>query len=183
MRPVCLLIPTIRSVSTEAISPCWAPRSSSAPTVSSGVSEYSMIRSSAMPRFIPGKPNMVVQNMPGAGSLRAINYVANAAAKDGTPRTGEVVVVCAERVCAPETLDLDSGAHWLGVGSGFGTHGEALRTRLGERLAAVLPERLPHAADVARLAVPRLLAGEVVSAEQALPVYLRDKVATPRAPR
>jgi tripartite-type tricarboxylate transporter receptor subunit TctC len=37
-----------------------------------------------MPRFIPGHPTMVVQNMPGAGSLRAANFVTNAAPKDGT---------------------------------------------------------------------------------------------------
>jgi tripartite-type tricarboxylate transporter receptor subunit TctC len=37
-----------------------------------------------MPRFIPGNPTMVVQNMPGAGSLRAANFVTNAAPKDGT---------------------------------------------------------------------------------------------------
>lgn len=32
---------------------------------------------------IPGKPGVISQNMPGAGTLRAANYVANAADKDG----------------------------------------------------------------------------------------------------
>jgi tripartite-type tricarboxylate transporter receptor subunit TctC len=35
-------------------------------------------------RHIPGHPSVVVQNMPGAGSLRAANYIYNAAPKDGT---------------------------------------------------------------------------------------------------
>jgi tripartite-type tricarboxylate transporter receptor subunit TctC len=35
-------------------------------------------------RFIPGNPNVVVQNMPGAGSLTATNYVYNVAPKDGS---------------------------------------------------------------------------------------------------
>lgn len=35
-------------------------------------------------RHIPGQPNIVPQNMPGAGSLRAANFVYNAAPKDGT---------------------------------------------------------------------------------------------------
>jgi tripartite-type tricarboxylate transporter receptor subunit TctC len=35
-------------------------------------------------RFIPGQPTVVVQNMPGAGSLRAVNYIYNVAPKDGT---------------------------------------------------------------------------------------------------
>ena len=35
-------------------------------------------------RHIPGNPNVIPQNMPGAGSLRAANYVYNVAPKDGT---------------------------------------------------------------------------------------------------
>src|ERR1041384_5267122 len=35
-------------------------------------------------RHIPGHPNVVVQNMPGAGSLVAANYIYNVAPKDGT---------------------------------------------------------------------------------------------------
>jgi len=35
-------------------------------------------------RHIPGNPTVVVQNMPGAGSIRAANYLYNVAAKDGT---------------------------------------------------------------------------------------------------
>jgi tripartite-type tricarboxylate transporter receptor subunit TctC len=35
-------------------------------------------------RHIPGKPTVVVQNMPGAGSLVATNYLYNAALRDGT---------------------------------------------------------------------------------------------------
>lgn len=34
-------------------------------------------------RYIPGNPTIVVQNMPGAGSLRAANFVYGAAPKDG----------------------------------------------------------------------------------------------------
>jgi tripartite-type tricarboxylate transporter receptor subunit TctC len=35
-------------------------------------------------RHIPGNPSIVVQNMPGAGSLRGTNYLYNVAPKDGT---------------------------------------------------------------------------------------------------
>ncbi len=34
-------------------------------------------------KFIPGGPKFVVKNMPGAGSLKATNYIYNVAAKDG----------------------------------------------------------------------------------------------------
>ena len=35
-------------------------------------------------KHIPGNPKVIVQNMPGAGSLTAINHMANLAPKDGT---------------------------------------------------------------------------------------------------
>ena len=35
-------------------------------------------------RHIPGNPTVIPKNMPGAGTLRAANYVYNVAAKDGT---------------------------------------------------------------------------------------------------
>jgi tripartite-type tricarboxylate transporter receptor subunit TctC len=35
-------------------------------------------------QYIPGNPTIVVQNMPGAGSLRAANYIYSVAPKDGT---------------------------------------------------------------------------------------------------
>jgi tripartite-type tricarboxylate transporter receptor subunit TctC len=37
-----------------------------------------------MGRYIPGNPSIVPQNMPGAGSLKVVNYLYNAAPKDGT---------------------------------------------------------------------------------------------------
>jgi len=36
-----------------------------------------------MPKYIPGSPDFVIQNMPGAGSLVAANYVYNVAKPDG----------------------------------------------------------------------------------------------------
>ena len=37
----------------------------------------------AMPKYIPGQPDMIVQNMPGAGSLVALNYVYGVVKPDG----------------------------------------------------------------------------------------------------
>jgi hypothetical protein len=45
------------------------------------------------------------------------------------------------------------------------------------RFTAVDAERLPSAVDVARLAEPRFLAGELVAAADARPNYLRERVA------
>ena len=49
-----------------------------------GYDTYSRALARHMFRHIPGEPRMVPQNMPGAGSLTAVNYVYNVAAKDGT---------------------------------------------------------------------------------------------------
>src|SRR5918997_1341109 len=45
---------------------------------------YARLLARHMGRHIPGNPGIVVQNMPGAGSLRAVNYLYNVAPKDGT---------------------------------------------------------------------------------------------------
>jgi tripartite-type tricarboxylate transporter receptor subunit TctC len=41
-----------------------------------------------LPRFIPGKPNIVVENQPGAGGLRTANHMYSIAAKDGSVLAG-----------------------------------------------------------------------------------------------
>src|ERR687892_1172608 len=45
--------------------------------------QYARILSRHMPKYIPGQPNIIVQNMPGAGSLTATNYVYGVAKPDG----------------------------------------------------------------------------------------------------
>jgi tripartite-type tricarboxylate transporter receptor subunit TctC len=48
-----------------------------------GYDVYTRLLLRHMPRHVPGNPTMVVQNMPGAGSLRAANFLGNAASRDG----------------------------------------------------------------------------------------------------
>ncbi len=48
-----------------------------------GYDVYTRLLIRHMPRYVPGNPVMVVQNMPGAGSLRAANFLGNAASRDG----------------------------------------------------------------------------------------------------
>ena len=50
----------------------------------SGYDAYARLLTRHMGKYIPGNPNFVVQNMPGAGSITAAQYLANLAAKDGT---------------------------------------------------------------------------------------------------
>jgi tripartite-type tricarboxylate transporter receptor subunit TctC len=45
--------------------------------------QYARILARHMPKHIPGNPTIIVQNMPGAGSLTATNYVYSVAKPDG----------------------------------------------------------------------------------------------------
>ena len=45
--------------------------------------QYARILARHMPKYIPGNPNIIVQNMPGAGSLTATNYVYGVVKPDG----------------------------------------------------------------------------------------------------
>lgn len=49
-----------------------------------GYDTYGRLLSRHMGKYLPGHPTIVMQNMPGAGGLRAANHLYNVAAKDGT---------------------------------------------------------------------------------------------------
>lgn len=85
-------------------------------TAGGGFDLYARALARHMGRHIPGAPAVIVQNMPGAGSLRAANYIYNAAPNDGTMIAGFAPGV----VIAP-MLGLNEGAYfdapkftWLG---------------------------------------------------------------------
>jgi tripartite-type tricarboxylate transporter receptor subunit TctC len=49
-----------------------------------GYDTYARLLARHLGRYLPGHPTILVQNMPGAGGLRAANYLYNVAPKDGT---------------------------------------------------------------------------------------------------
>ena len=49
-----------------------------------GYDAYSRAVAQRMGQHIPGKPSVIVRNMPGASGLRAANFIYNSAPKDGT---------------------------------------------------------------------------------------------------
>ena len=85
-------------------------------------------------------------------------------------RAGRWHEVIAAQCVAPKSAPRPPGEGWVGCGNGFAAYGNMGMSR-------VFPEVHPTALAVAQLAAPRLAAGEGVDAAQALPVYLRDKVA------
>lgn len=85
-----------------------------------------------------------------------------------------------EQVGPPQTVELPAEAEKpiRGVGRGFRAHPQ-IAQRLQGALECVDAAVLPHAEDIARLAVAELELGRVLSPEEALPVYLRDDVVRP----
>ena len=53
-------------------------------SVGGGYDTYTRVLAAHMGKHIPGNPTVVPENMPGAGSLKAANYIYNVAPKDGT---------------------------------------------------------------------------------------------------
>jgi tripartite-type tricarboxylate transporter receptor subunit TctC len=49
-----------------------------------GYDQYSRLIGRHISKYIPGNPAVIVENMPGAGSIIAANHIYNAAVKDGT---------------------------------------------------------------------------------------------------
>jgi tRNA threonylcarbamoyladenosine biosynthesis protein TsaB len=91
---------------------------------------------------------------------------------------GQMRLLGDEAVLAPELAQLPAQASgdWFGAGTGWG-YGE----RLGAKVAAHDATLLPHALDLLTLAQGAWERGEGIAADLAQPVYLRDKVATPKA--
>ena len=69
------------------------------------------------------------------------------------------------------------GDGWTACGNGFAAHRAALERRYKGRLAQIMDHLVPHAREVAVLAARGFAKGEGVPAEQAAPLYIRDKVA------
>jgi tRNA threonylcarbamoyladenosine biosynthesis protein TsaB len=93
---------------------------------------------------------------------------------------GEMRLAGVEAVLPPEAAELpsDASGDWFGAGTGWG-YGE----RIGVPLVGQDATMLPHAEDLLTLARFAFERGEAIAADQAAPVYLRDKVAQTKAER
>jgi len=94
-----------------------------------------------------------------------------------TARGDLPVLVGTESVNRPGQVPLPDSGDWTGAGSGWERYGEVLVARTAARIVRLLPDLEPHACDVALIAADRYRRNEVVGPEQALPVYLRNRVA------
>ncbi len=91
------------------------------------------------------------------------------------------VLLGEEQVAHPDNLRLPGGGDWFAAGSGWSSHGDALKARIGADLLGEPSELLSHADDIARLGAAMLERDEAVPPREGLPVYLRDQVAVKKA--
>ena len=85
------------------------------------------------------------------------------------------VAVSGEHLANPGDVEPPPGPSWLGAGHGFAAYPE-IAARLGGRVSGADGNRLPRAADIARIAAADLRTGKGLHAARGLPVYLRDEV-------
>ena len=94
---------------------------------------------------------------------------------------GKWLAQSATTVCKPEAAPMLDGG-WIGVGSGWAVYGDILSNIYAENLVKTLPNDLhykvtPSAKAILQLAAPIFAAGEAKSASQAMPIYIRNRVA------
>ena len=86
------------------------------------------------------------------------------------------VLVGTEKVQAPNALDVELPPNCSGAGSGWKTYNYLLQEKTLIKSDKIDADLLPRAEVTALLGKVKFLREEIVSAEHAFPVYLRDKV-------
>lgn len=96
-------------------------------------------------------------------------------------KLGLMQLIGEEIVCAPTQVKVpteeDEGS-WYGVGSGWATYAELLQQRVGRSIDHSQAQRYPQAQAMLPLAVAKFEQQQWLSAEEAMPVYLRNQVVT-----
>ncbi len=76
---------------------------------------YARLLAQHFGRFIPGAPSVIVQNLPGAGGLRATSYLAQAAPRDGLTLVMPAPANVTEPLLNPAAAQYDSRLFgWIG---------------------------------------------------------------------
>src|SRR5262245_31343403 len=125
-----------------------------------------------LPRYLPGNPAVVVQNMPGAGSLRAANYLYSVAPRDGATfgLVGSDIALIGLIAHNPSVPFDPRKFTWLGSSSSFAGDAFILMVRPGAAAKSIAEARRPGGA-------PLVLAGTGEGARDAdVPKILRDAI-------
>jgi tripartite-type tricarboxylate transporter receptor subunit TctC len=110
-----------------------------------GYDVYGRLVATHLGKYIPGNPTVVVQNMPGAGSLRSVNYLYNTAPKDGTTigtfaRDMPLMGIIGNN---PNVRFDPRKFTWLGSSSSYGNDAYLLMTRKDAAVKSIAGARAP----------------------------------------
>lgn len=83
----------------------------------------------------------------------------------------------------PEQAPALLGEGWTGAGSGWQTYAEPLERAYLSQLSNTMPALLPTAQAIVQLALPTLQNGGGLAAAEAMPIYIRNRVALKTAER
>jgi tripartite-type tricarboxylate transporter receptor subunit TctC len=135
-----------------------------------GYDVYARLLARYIGKYIPGNPTVVVQNMPGAGSLRAANYIYTVAPKDGT-----AFGLFARDMPLVALLGIDPNVQfdarkftWLGSSSSYADDAYLLMLRKDAPVKSIADARRPGGP-------PMVLGGTAEgSTSDDIPILLRD---------
>jgi tRNA threonylcarbamoyladenosine biosynthesis protein TsaB len=85
--------------------------------------------------------------------------------------------LCAEAALAPEAVTAPGTGPWLAVGSGWACYAPQLAAAVRTPPIEIIRDFYPHGQDLAVLGARLIREGRWITPDQALPVYLRDRVA------
>ena len=80
------------------------------------------------------------------------------------------------KVCKPEAAPVLAGS-WVGAGSGWSVYGEILSSIYAQNITKIMVEITPTAEAILQLAKPTFAAGLAKPASEAMPIYIRNRVA------
>ena len=89
---------------------------------------------------------------------------------------GLMQAITDEKVCVPTKISTPNNGEWFGVGTGWQTYPLELQSSFKGKLKGFKGDVFPSAADVMELAKPAYLEGKLMTVEEVMPVYLRNKV-------
>lgn len=93
---------------------------------------------------------------------------------------GDCVELLSPCLCQPQQVPELLGQGWVGVGTGWQVYAQELQQSYAQQLAPTSVDDsviYPSAAIIAKLAVSKIALGQTVKAEDASPIYVRNKVA------
>lgn len=101
----------------------------------------------------------------------------------GEKTPGEWQTVMEPGLYKPDAVPEIKGNDWVGAGSGWQTYGELLSNAYSEQIISTQPALLPIASAILKLAQPIFASGQAKPAHDAMPIYIRNRVALKTAER